>query len=208
MSKITGMKPYLSMWTHPRSTIRAIIDADPKSNIRYGILYLVTIFALQNMLFYANWWSIGTQISSSTILIAGIFLSPFVGMAWVYIAGWIFYFTGRWLHGHAPASHLRSALAWSKIPVSINLLTWLVFIILDPKMAFVLNGGLPSAILLNAINLFTGIWSFILLVQAVREIQKFTIGRALINIVMGWVIYFLVVMIFIISFRYIYLISV
>ncbi len=195
---------WLSFWGSPRAAIRSIVESNP----RYGVFYLVAIFMLQNLFFYANWWSLGITIPVYAIILGALVLSPFIGMLWVYFAGWIFYFTGRWLNGKAHASYLRTALAWSKIPVIFNLLMWIILILLDPKMAFILNGKGSAAIWINAVNLVTGIWSFILLVQCIREIQNFSIGRSIINIAMGWVIYFLFIMIFAVLFRYIYLVSV
>lgn len=195
---------WLSIWGKPRAAIRGIIDSNP----RYGLLYLVSVFMLQNLFFYANWWSFGVKLAPSAIIIAALILSPLIGMVWVYFAGWIFYFTGRWLNGRAPASHLRAALAWSKIPVIFNLLMWIILILIDPKTAFILNSKGSSTVLINFVNLATGIWSFVLLIQCIREIQRFSIGRSIINIAMGWVIYFLFIMIFAILFRYLYLLSV
>ncbi len=191
------------MWTRPRSTIKTIVDSNPK----YGVLSLVSIFMLQNLFFYANWWSLGIKTPGWALLIGAIILSPFLGMVWVYLAGWIFHFTGRWLHGRAPASYLRAALAWSKVPAGINLLMWIVLILVDWKTAFILNGKASSTFLINLVNLVTGIWSFILLIQSIREIQRFSISRSIINIAMGWVIYFLIIMIFVVLFRYIYFLS-
>jgi len=195
---------WLSMWGSPRATVREIANSNP----RYGVFYLVAVFMLQNLFFYAHWWSLGINTSTFSVILAAVILSPFLGMAWVYFAGWIFYFTGRWLNGKAPAPSLRAALAWSKIPVIFNLLMWIILLILHPKTAFVLKNEGSSIIWINFVNFATGIWSFLLLVQSIREIQHFSIGRSIINIVMGWVIYFLFIMIFSILFRYLYLVSV
>ena len=199
--------PWFAMWLHPRQTLRRIIDTRPS----YGVFWLVFVFALENLLFYANWWSLGMRYSSGAILAFSLLLAPVFGLIWVYFAGWIFFFTGRWLNGSAPASHLRSALAWSKVPAALNLLLWASLLIASWKTVFIQDGnpasGWASSLVVNLTSLVSGGWSFILLVQAIREVQDFSLSRSIINIAMGWVIYFLFFMVFVIFVRYIYLIS-
>jgi hypothetical protein len=201
------MHPWISMWFHPRRTIRQVIASRPS----YGVFWLVFIFALQNLLFYANWWSLGLRYSWGAVLAISVLLAPLIGLVWVYFAGWIFYFTGRWLGGAAPASHLRACLAWSKVPAVLGLVLWIVFLMAQAKTAFIQDGNLTSgwfsSLVINLTVLIVGIWSFVLLVQAVREIQGFSLGRSIANIAMGWTIYFLFFMILSLLFRYIYLLS-
>jgi len=208
MSHFPSINPWVSMWTRPRKTIRALVDYKPN----YGVFYLASLFAFQDLLYYANWWSFGTKFSPLSIFLGSLILCPLVGLVWVYFAGWIFYFTGRWLHGRASASHLRKALAWSKVPVSINLLVWLGFLIFGVPSAFILEGshdtGLFSTIFLNFISLATGIWSFVLLVQSIREVQHFSISHSIINVAMGWVIYFIFFIILSALVRYFYLLAI
>lgn len=205
MSHFGSINPWVSMWASPRKTIRALVDFKPN----YGVFYLASLFAFQDLLYSANWWSLGTKFSPLSIFLGSLVFCPFLGLVWIYFAGWIFHFTGRWLHGKAPASHLRAALAWSKVPVSLNLLAWLGVLFFGAHSAFILDGsrdsGFFSSIFLIFISLISGIWSFVLLVQSIREIQHFSLGHSIINVVMGWVIYFLFFVIFSGLVRYFYL---
>src|SRR3990172_2246146 len=138
---MTGrMNPWLNMWTQPRNTIRAILQTNPK----YGIFYLAAIYALQNFFYFANYWSVGISVRFYVILITGIILSPFIGLIWLYFSAWVLYFTGKWLKGKAPMLHLRTAVAWAKIPTSINLLMWFVLLLAHPDYVFILDAGGPS----------------------------------------------------------------
>ena len=198
------MNPWLAMWTQPRQAIRAILQINPK----YGVFYLAAIYSLQSFFYFANYWSLGISMPFYAILIAGLVLSPFIGLIWVYIAGWILYFTGRWLEGKAPMIHLRSAVAWSKIPTSISLLMWFVLLGTHPEYVFILDAGGPSSIFINLITTILGIWSLIILIQTVREIQFFSVGRAVINVIIAWFISFLFVFILFAILRYFYVLTV
>ncbi|HSX11336.1 MAG TPA: YIP1 family protein [Chlamydiales bacterium] len=175
------MNPWLTMWSQPRSTIRAIVHNRPI----YGVFYLAAVFALQSFFFYANWWSLGLRADYYSLLLLGVVLSPIVGVIWLYFMGWVYHFTGRWCGGHAPALHLRAALAWSNIPTSINVVLWLILIFLNPETAFIQDGGGPSSLFINFIALILTIWSLVLLIQSLRELQTFSILRSIVNIILA-----------------------
>lgn len=184
MSLIAGLNPWVTMWSQPRSTIRAIAHSKPF----YGVYYLATIYALQSFFFYANWWSVGLSAHYSLVLVLGAILSPLVGLVWLYILGLIFSLTGRLLKGKAPAAHLRASIAWSMIPYSISLLMWLVLIFLGGGHAFIQDSGGASSIFVNLITLIVSIWSLVLLIQSIREIQQFTLSRSIFNVVLSWLL--------------------
>ena len=178
---IGGINPWMCMWTNPRLTIRAIVTVNP----RYGVFYLAWLYVLQTFFFVANYWSLGFSFSFLSLLTAALVLSPFVGYLWLYFTGWVFYFTGRWLGGQAPMSHLRAAAAWSKIPVSIALVMWLILMVVNPEWTFIQGISLPSTVFIQLIAFILGIWSFVLLIQSIREIQGFTILRSLLNLIIA-----------------------
>jgi len=195
--------PWLTMWAKPKSTIREIVHSNPKQ----GVLILSAIYALDNFLFYANWWSLGISYPFYQILLVAAILSPIAGFIWLYFMGWILHFTGRWLKGQAPSSHLRAALAWSRIPFSISVFMWVILLAAHPDLTFVQDGGGPSSLFINFISLALGLWSLILLVQTLREVQGFTIRRALSNVVLSFIISFIIFFTLFNIIRYIYLVS-
>lgn len=165
------------MWGQPRATLRAIVYSNPK----YGVIYLAALYALDNFFFFSNWWSIGLTESYYLIFLASLLLSPLAGLIWLYLMGWIFYFTGRWLKGEAPAAHLRCALAWSKIPMSASVFMWLILLAVHPEVTFILNGGGSSSLFIHFITIILSAWSYLLLLQSIREVQRFSLIRAFAN---------------------------
>jgi len=204
MSQLADLNPWLTMWAQPRGTIRSLVHNKPS----YGVFYLAAIYALENFFFYANWWSFGLNISFFTILLTGIILCPFIGFVWLYFIGWIFHFSGRWLKGTAPAAHLRTALAWSKIPAVINLLMWFILIFVSPDVVFIQDGGGTSSLFVNFIAFILAVWSFVLLIQGIREVQGFSVGRSLANVLIAGAISSILLIIAFGLFRYFYMASV
>jgi hypothetical protein len=199
---IAGMNPWLTMWSQPRSTIRAIVHNRPL----YGVLYLAAIYTLQSFFFYANWWSLGLNDRYYAFLFLGIILSPLIGFIWLYFMGWVYSLTGRWCGGRAPAPHLRAALAWSKIPTSINILLWFILIILNPDRAFIQDAGGAPSVFINFIYLILGTWSLVLLIQSLRELQAFTILRSLLNIILASLLSNILFILGFIFLRFVYMI--
>ena len=141
------------------------------------------------------------------IITVGVILSPIVAMVWLYFMGYIYYLTGRIFRGQAEALYLRTCLAWSKVPYSVNLLMWFVLIFSNPAYVFIQDSQGPSSIFVNVIALIVGLWSFVLLVQSVREVQQFSIIRALSNVVLAWIVSGIVYFLIFSVIRYFYLLS-
>lgn len=178
MSSVMNLNPWLTMWTQPRVTIRHLLLTNPS----YGVFWIVSLNALQAVFFYANWWSLALNVHYRLILSIGIILSPLIGMLWLYVSGFVFYLTGRLMKGRAPFAHLRTCIAWSLIPHSISLLMWLILIFVSYEGAFIHNAEGSPSIFVNLIYLIVAIWSFVLLVQSIREAQRFSVAKTILNI--------------------------
>ncbi|PIS02818.1 MAG: hypothetical protein COT85_01950 [Chlamydiae bacterium CG10_big_fil_rev_8_21_14_0_10_42_34] len=181
MVHIGSENPWLAMWSEPRTTISALVQKRPT----YGVFYLATIYILQNFFFYFNWWSLGLSSYYGIILFTCVVLSPLVGFLWLYYLGFIYYLMGRCLKGRAPAIHLRTAIAWSNIPYSISLIMWFVLILMDPENSFVHDPGAQSFVFINLISFILEVWAFVLLVQAIREVQQFSALRSIANVALS-----------------------
>jgi hypothetical protein len=173
--------PWLSMWSHPRVTISVLVQTRPS----YGVYSLATLYALQSFFFFFNWWSLGSSPYYTSTLILGILLSPLFGILWIYGLGFIYFLTGKWLKGKSSPSHIRTALAWSKIPYSISLGMWLILILMNPVDAFVHDSMAPSFVFINIIGLILETWALVLLIASIREVQHFSILRSIVNIALA-----------------------
>lgn len=202
MLHVEGANPWLSMWSQPQKTIRLLLQTDPK----YGLFSLATIYTLQNIFFFANWWSLGTSFSFDLIVFGGVALSPLIGWIWLYVAAWFLYLTGKPLRGVSSQAHLRTAVAWSRIPNSLGLGMWFLLLMVYPHTVFVQDVGGPSSVFINGISLILGIWSFVLLVQSLREVQRYSLGKAFLNIFLAWLSYLIFLFLLFNLLRYIYLI--
>ena len=169
MPQAFSQKPWLSMWFHPKKTIRKIIQSNPK----YGVAWLSAIYVLQSLFFFFNFWSFGLVAKAASLLIPSLLLSPVLGFVWMFFYGWIVRFVGRLLGGAASSSHVRAALAWSRLPAVITLIMWLFLLLIDPTSAFVQYPGGLIALFVNLILAVVQIWTFILFVESIPRNPSF-----------------------------------
>lgn len=177
-----GINPWVSMWGEPRSTIRSIVSTNP----RFGVIYLASIYFLQSFFYFFSQLHLTTSIYS--ILILSVVLSPVFGMMWLYVTGAIFYWVGRLLKGKAPLSHVVAALAWSKIPMSISLLMWFILLVAGQGVELLYYPeGVRSVFIVLIASILT-LWSWVLLIQSIREVQGFSLGRTLLSLFLVYLI--------------------
>ena len=104
--------PWFSVWSHPKAAIRTVVNTNP----RRSFYWLAFIYGLQILLYTANQQSLGYIAHYLVVLLFSLLLAPFVGSILLFISSWVLYFTGRWLKGKAPFSHVKAVMAWSKVP--------------------------------------------------------------------------------------------
>lgn len=182
MPRIAGINPWLSIWRKPRNTIRVLLSKRPS----YGVFILAAIFALQSFVFHASCWSL--SLKSSNLLAIGVVLAPAAGFVWLYAASYLFYFTGRLFGGNGSLGSLKTVVAWSKVPSIVGVALWFPLSLINPDCVFIPKDGNPFVIFANVIFFTLAIWSLVILVQGIREVQRFTCLRALSNIAFVWVI--------------------
>jgi hypothetical protein len=200
MTLFSGLNPWIAMWSEPRTTIRVIVH----NHSSYGIYYLAAMYALQSFFFYANWWSLGLIPHFQSILALAVAISPLLGTIWLYFTGGVYYLIGHALKGEASGRTLRAAIAWSTLPFTVSLLMWLSLFILEGSYVFIHEFMGPSSVFVNAILIIVSIWSFVLLVQSIREVQQFSLGRSILNVLLAYVFSFLFIIVFSTFLRYLY----
>ncbi len=183
------MNPWVTIWTQPRATIRHIVDTNPKRSF----FWLASLYSLQSLLFLANYISLGLSYHFLWVILLVVVVSPLVGSIWIYFYGWLFHMTGKWLGGKASLINVRAAFAWSKVPLLINLVMWIVLLVFTAGHAFIQFQSMPTLIFMNVVAVISGLWSIILLIQCLREIQNFSLGFALGNTFLGYGLGFLAI---------------
>jgi Yip1 domain len=184
MTSASAPTPFIAIWTEPRAAIRNIVERDPR---RYVLGLAATGPALVAM---ESAWSrmLAAPAPPSflwpfEVAFVAIFAGVF-GIAVLYFNGWALKWTGRALGGVAESVEVRAALAWSRIPAIAGALASIAAMLLGAAAppAF-MNGHLPpltpSFVGLGFVNLVLGVWSFVVMLQCLGEVHRFSAWRAL-----------------------------
>jgi hypothetical protein len=181
--------PWVNMWFRPRSTIRSIVEFSPN----YGLKVLSFIYGFASLLSLAQTFSLGFFVSFTYLMILMLIAAPFWGYFIFTFVSWVVYRSGRWLKGRASHKEVRAVLAWSNIPMTVNLLIW-------ASLIYVFRGtlfqGFPGTYLLvgkmfyllfalSVTQMIMGIWSLVLYINALAEVQGFSIVRAIGNLLIA-----------------------
>ncbi|MCK5632970.1 YIP1 family protein [bacterium] len=192
MPKKLKINPWISIWTKPRETIKEIVRFNPN----YRLLFLSTIVGFFSLLGIAQQWNLGEKLSFFSIIISVIILAPLFGYITFSISSWFVFFTGKLLKGQARCKEIRAAIAWSNVPLIVSCLLWILFLGVYSALAFKmpikkleLDIFIFFALL---VQLVISIWIIVIYVNALAEVQKFSILSAIFNIILSSILVFIV----------------
>jgi hypothetical protein len=194
------MKPWLEMCMKPRSSIRGIVEVNPK----VGFWALSSVYGIASSFFFAHFYSLGFSHSFLSIFLSMIAVGPLLGSFFILLDAWLLQKTGSLLGGSAQFSHCRAVLAWSKAPYLISLGLWLLIFSQDPNTAFLYIASETSALSVALVTFSVYIWSLFLLVQMLRDIQLFSFLRAVVNTALVSFLSFSVICTSMFSIKFIY----
>lgn len=188
MTSGIGLNPWRSILTKPKQTIRMIVDYNPN----YRLMILSAIYGFSSLLGIAQNLRLGDNLDSLSIIILSLILAPLWGYLLFSLSSWFLFICGRWLKGAATFKEIRAALAWSKVPMLASIVLWIMLIILFKKELFQSNGsqevfsGFKIILLLSIlmVQLIASIWSIVIYINALAEVQRFSILRAIGNIIL------------------------
>ncbi len=184
--------PWLRIWTDPRGTIRSIVSRDPK----YRFVWLSAIYGLPIAFNFAQNFSLATQVPLWAIWIASLILAPFLGMIGISVCAWALKVTGRWIGGMGTFQTVRAAVAWSNVPSIVSVAMWIVLMgvfgaqVFRREFAEMTFIGYQAGVvfLTFLVQTIASIWGFIILLKTLGEVQGFSSWKALLNILIPFII--------------------
>jgi hypothetical protein len=196
------------MWTKPRETMRRIVFYNPKHDVHLlatldgFVSYLtVVLFGFIGLLLVLNLSAEEAILVDYDLNILGSFslaalavaigacaiVGPIGGLIYLYLYGWLFRITGRWLGGNAYPTEVRAAVAWSAVPRLWWGATFLVLqLILTGYVLYANSANLyvSTSALLGTLIVFglgatiVAIWSSVILIKCLGEVHTFSAWRA------------------------------
>jgi len=189
--------PWLWMLVQPADTIRQIVDFDPQYYVLllsclYGISALL-IGTIQNPNLHLNY-----TVLLPTVLVGG----PLFGLLSVSLIGWTLRIAAPHSGGHASEHETQAAFAWSLLPeIYVLPLAFAAAIAVSPDTGVVQAGTATALIIATLVaSVASRLWSFVLLLNTLAEVNQFSLWSAFTTLVTAALILFVLAVLFFLPF--------
>ncbi len=188
---------WTSIWVKPRVTVRYAIEHKP---MKFAVM-LALIAGVFDMLNAATQNNFGDTMPVPVIIVLAIILGPILGVIGWWIGAGIAKLVGKWLGGVGNYEELKMALAIAYIPVILIGILWVPNLLVLGNSMFMESfdisaGQLIWSYLSTFISFVMGIWSFIIMINAISEAHQFSRWRGFWTIVIPGIIIFFVLLLF------------
>jgi hypothetical protein len=181
--------PWKTVWTEPRATISAVVAQNPDR----CLWWLAAIYGFSSVLNMSQTLLLGYRIHWAGVVLLAIVLGPLVGFLNFTVWSWVVHFTGKWLRGVGTFKAVRAAYSWSMVPMIVNIPLWLALIGIFGQRLFMefnetmmltdLQVGFLFGVFL--IRIATAVWSIVIYLNGLAQVQQFTILRAIGNVLIA-----------------------
>lgn len=183
------LKPWLSMWMHPRKTVQAVIEYRPN----YGFILLSAIVGWPAAIQIAQIYALSESLSLPVILLITVLAAPLLGALGIVIFSGITYWIGKAMGGASSFAEMKCAIAWSNITGIFSVLSYATLIMyfkggwfspswvnipVDRYMAYIFFCLFIIQIVSIALTIY-------LLVQSVSQVQKFSVWKSMANLALS-----------------------
>lgn len=176
----------LKIWVKPKATLIYILENCPNK----FIIPLMILGGITRSIDRASAQNMGDKQSTFFILMIAIIVGGMFGWLSYYFYAWLLKVTGKWLGGIAEFEDFRTVIAWSLIPSICTLVLLVPELIIfgdDIFKSELSDPNLFSTLMLmvfGLLELTLGIWTLIIFIKGVALIQKFNIGKAILNMIL------------------------
>lgn len=181
------LNPWLSIWVRPRQTMQALISY----KVSYRLIALCSLIGFYYILQILYPMSLQGDNPLRLLLVVAVLSIP-VGYILLHFSTGLIFWTGKLVKGIGTFKEVRAAVSWSYLPTVIMALIWIIFFINYSKND-VLFADYPRYIKqidnihlgIFVIHVIVRVWSILILLHSLREVQKFSIWIAMLNSFLG-----------------------
>lgn len=186
---LTDKEVFTLIWTKPRQVFTFIGNTGYD---KYFIVLLV-LAGISNAFDRSISQSTGNGLSLWAVIALCVFMGGLLGWILYYLYGWVLSVSGRWLNGKARSSELVKILAYGSLPSIMAMVLVIPQVMLYGNEIFkssptiYLESTLENVIYYSIFGLETilGLWSIVLVVVGISVIQEFSIGMAILNLILA-----------------------
>jgi len=201
---LTFKNIFTKIWINPRQIFKYINE-----NHYEEYMYLLLVLAgISRAFSRASMKDMGDEMSLEAILGISIIIGGLLGWISFYVYSALLSWTGKWLNGKGDTSSILRIMSYAMLPSIIALLFLIPQIGIYGVEMFKADGDITSAGFISNILVYgslilefiLGIWTIVFCVIALSEVQKLSIGKSILNLLLPVLVFvvpiILIVMIF------------
>ena len=185
---LTDKELFTQIWTSPRKVFKYIND----NHYDKYVTVLLLLSGISSTFDRASMKNMGDKMSLFGIVGLSVILGGLLGYLSFYIYAALVSWTGKWLKGQGTTSSILRVIAYAMIPSIIGLLFLIPQIGIYGVEIFRSDGDIYSAGLISNIFVYgsmvlefiLGIFTFIFCIIGISEVQKFSIEKATLNVLL------------------------
>jgi len=202
---LTDKEVFTKIWTSPRMVFKYINDNKYDKYVNILLFFAGISRAFDR----ASLKDMGDRTSLLVILSVCIVLGGLLGWISYYIYAALLSWTGKWLNGKGDTSSILRMLAYALTPAIIALMFLIPQIGVYGIEIFKADGDISSAGFISNIFVYgslflefvLGIWTIIFCITAISEVQKFSIGKSILNILLPILVFAVPIILVVIIFQ-------
>ncbi|AZA51971.1 Yip1 family protein [Chryseobacterium sp. G0201] len=195
---------FTKIWLEPRRIFKYIND---KEYEKY--FYILVFFAGMVRAFdRASLKNMGDKTSLFVIIASCVLIGGFLGWLSYYIYAALLSWTGKWLGGIGNTSSLYRIIVYAMIPSILSLILLIPEIAIYGNDVFKDNSDLVNSGIVGNIIFWLSIFfefslsivTFVFMMIGVSEVQKFSLGKAFLNLLLPLLVFIVPILLFVMIF--------
>jgi hypothetical protein len=183
---------FTKIWTSPRMVFKYLND---NKYDRY-VYVLLMLGGITRAFDRAATKSLGDDLSLILVITLCLVFGGVLGWITYYLYAALMNWTGKWLNGQGDTNSLLRMISHAMLPSIVALVLLIPQIVLFGNGIFqseidIYSNGLFSTIIYYSsatLEIILGIWTLVIFVIGISEIQKISIGKSILNMVLPGII--------------------
>ena len=183
---------FTKIWTSPRKVFKYIVD---RKYEKY-VVPLLILAGISNAFSQAINKNMGDNLPILCVILICIIAGSLFGWLSFYIYAALLSWTGKWLKGEGNTDSFLRIISYAMIPSIVAMVLLIPQIGILGADLFKANSDFEGAsalsmmvsgillIVTGVLQIILGIWTIVLCVVGISEVQKFSVGKSILNMLM------------------------
>lgn len=196
---------FFKIWTSPREVFKFINDYRYEKHVTL----LLVLSGIARSFDRASMKNMGDHLSIWAIIGLSIVIGGLFGWITYYIYAALISWTGKWLDGKGDTQSILRILSYALLPSIVALIFLIPQIAIYGNEIFKSDGDIYSSGLFGNIVFYTSllfevilsIWTIVLCVIGLSEVQKISIGKSILNLLLPIIIFLSIILVIVLIFK-------